>query len=93
MRRRGARTTFCVYYLLIISVRRPVFLEKVAIKYTKKRHDCIIDFHVNVFYFLMPLLFLLVGQGPYWIDYFVLSLMYRGAFPTGFLIPFGFANI
>ena len=51
MRRRGARTTFCVYYLLIIFVRRPVFLiYRITIKYTKKRHDCIIDFHLNVIF-------------------------------------------
>jgi len=64
MRRRGARTTFCVYYLLIIFVRRPVFYRyRITIKYTKKRRDCIIEFHVNVFYFPTPLLSLLVGQG------------------------------
>ena len=52
MRRRGARTTFCVYYLLIIFVRRPVFLERflITIKYTKKRHYCIFDFHLNVIF-------------------------------------------
>ena len=41
-----------------------------CIKDTKKRHDCIIEFHLNVFYFKMPLLSLLVGQGPYRVDYF-----------------------
>ena len=51
MRRRGARTTFCVYYLLIIFVRRPVFYRyRITIKYTKKRHDCIIDFHLKVIF-------------------------------------------
>ena len=49
----GAADNVLVYTtLLIISVRRPVFLERfrITIEYTKKRHDCIIDFHVKVIF-------------------------------------------
>ena len=48
----GAADNVLVYtILLIISVRRPVFYRyRITIKYTKKRHYCIFDFHLNVIF-------------------------------------------
>ena len=83
---RGGGQRSCVYYLLIIFVRRSVFYRyRITIKYTKKRHYCIIDFHLKVI-FNTQRRFFLYSSDKAILDWLFWIITYvSGAFPTSFL--------